>query len=43
MLDIGVGLAYVSPPPAPEASEIEVEIRNRWVAGRIAKPPFHKR
>jgi aminomethyltransferase len=43
MLDTGVGLAYVSPPPAPEASEIEVEIRNRWVAGRIAKPPFHKR
>jgi aminomethyltransferase len=43
MLDTGVGLAYVSPPPAPEAIEIEVEIRNRWVPGRIAKPPFLKR
>ncbi|MGH8915331.1 MAG: glycine cleavage system aminomethyltransferase GcvT [Acidimicrobiia bacterium] len=42
MLETGVGLAYLSPPPAPDATEIEVEIRNRWVPGRIAKPPFHK-
>lgn len=42
MLDTGVGLAYVSPPPAPDATGIEVDIRNRWVPGRIAKPPFHK-
>jgi aminomethyltransferase len=42
MLEMGVGLAYVSTPPAPGASEIEVEIRDRWVPGRIAKPPFHK-
>lgn len=40
LLDTGIGLAYVSPPPS-EAG-IEVQIRDRWVGGRIAKPPFHK-
>jgi aminomethyltransferase len=43
MLGTGIGLAYMSPPPGPGATAIEVEIRNRWVPGRIAKPPFHKR
>ena len=42
MLETGIGLAYVAPPPDPGATEIEVEIRNRWAPGRIAKPPFHK-
>lgn len=41
MLGMGVGLGYVSPPPAGEEG-LEVEIRNRWVAARFAKPPFHK-
>lgn len=41
MLDLGIGLAYVAPPPNPGES-IEVEIRNRWVPGRIVEPPFHK-
>jgi aminomethyltransferase len=40
MLDTGIGLAYVSPPPVGPG--IEVEIRDRWVPGRIVKPPFHK-
>ncbi len=43
VLDTGIGLAYVSPPPDPAGGEIEVEIRDRWVPGQIAKPPFHKR
>jgi len=43
MLDRGVGLAYLSPPPSPDTTVIEIEIRGRWVPGRIAKPPFHKR
>jgi len=42
MLDTGIGLAYVGPPPAPGDDGIEVEIRDRWVEGRIVKPPFHK-
>jgi aminomethyltransferase len=42
VLETGIGLAYVSPPPAPGANGIEVEIRERWVRGRIVKPPFHK-
>jgi aminomethyltransferase len=41
MLDRGIGLAYVGPPPAVGES-IEVDIRGRWVAGRIVEPPFHK-
>lgn len=40
MLDTGVGLAYVSP-PADVGDGIEVNIRNRWVPGRVARPPFH--
>jgi len=41
MLETGVGLAYIAPPP--DGSEaIEVEIRGRWAPGRLAKPPFHK-
>ncbi|HWL50759.1 MAG TPA: glycine cleavage system aminomethyltransferase GcvT [Acidimicrobiia bacterium] len=42
VLETGIGLAYVSPPPARGANEIEVQIRERWVQGRIVKPPFHK-
>jgi aminomethyltransferase len=42
ILETGIGLAYVSPPPAPGESLIEVEIRDRWVKGRVAAPPFHK-
>ena len=41
MLDTGVGLAYISP-PAEVGEEIEVGIRDRWIAGRVAKPPFHR-
>jgi aminomethyltransferase len=42
LLDTGIGLAYVSPPPAPETAGIEVQIRERWIRGRIVEPPFHK-
>ena len=41
LLDRGIGLAYVSPVPA-EGVAIEVEIRDRWVPGRVVSPPFHK-
>jgi aminomethyltransferase len=43
ILETGVGLAYVTPPPEPGDIGLEVEIRSRWVPGRIAEPPFHKR
>ena len=42
MLDKGVGMAYISPPPGPEESFLEVEIRGRWVPATIKTPPFHK-
>lgn len=41
MLGQGIGLGYVSPPPA-DGERIEVEIRDRWVPARLAKAPFHK-
>ena len=41
ILDRGIGLAYVAPEPG-RGDVIEVEIRGRWVPGRVAKPPFHK-
>lgn len=42
MLQTGVGMAYLSPPPDMATESIEIEIRDRWVPGRLAKPPFHK-
>ena len=41
MLDRGIGLGYMTPPPALD-SPMQVEIRDRWVPGRIVEPPFHK-
>lgn len=41
MLGRGIGLGYLSPPPG-EGERIEVEIRDRWVPGRVAKAPFHQ-
>ena len=42
MLDRGVGMAYVSPPPDSGETLLEVEIRDRWVPATIRTPPFHK-
>ncbi len=41
MLGVGIGLAYISP-PTQSGSEIQVEIRDRWVEGTTAQPPFHE-
>ena len=43
MLDRGVALAYLSPPPDSENAFAEVEIRDTWLPAAITKPPFHKR
>lgn len=42
ILDKGVGMAYISPPPESEETLLEVEIRDRWVPATIRTPPFHK-
>ncbi len=42
LLDKGVGLAYVTPPPESGETLLEVEIRDRWVPATIRTPPFHK-
>jgi aminomethyltransferase len=41
MVERGIGLAYLGPPPSPEET-VEVEIRGKWVPARQAVPPFHK-
>lgn len=40
VLDTGIGLAYIAPPPE-EDEKMSVTIRDRQVQGHIAKPPFH--
>jgi aminomethyltransferase len=42
MLQTGIGMAYMSPVPSPEDTNISVDVRGRSVSGVIAKPPFHK-
>ena len=41
MLGSGIGLGYISP-PADAGEAIEVSIRDRWVPGRVVRPPFHE-
>lgn len=41
MIEKGIGLAYLAPPPAPDET-IEVEIRGGWVPAHQATPPFHQ-
>ena len=40
-LGTGIGMVYMSP-PVEQGDDIEVRIRDRWVAGAVHKPPFHK-
>jgi aminomethyltransferase len=42
MLGVGVGMAYLSPPPSADELLLEIEIREQWVPATITKPPFHK-
>lgn len=42
ILSRGIGMGYLSP-PADVGEEIEVSVRNRWVPGRVARPPFHEK
>ncbi|HLF61412.1 MAG TPA: glycine cleavage system aminomethyltransferase GcvT [Acidimicrobiia bacterium] len=42
MLDRGVALAYLLPPPGPTETFAEIEIRSRWVPATIRTPPFHQ-
>jgi aminomethyltransferase len=42
MLGVGVGMAYISPPPSADELLLEIEIRAQWVPATITKPPFHK-
>jgi aminomethyltransferase len=41
MLGSGIGMGYLTPPPAPGDTAVEVEIRDRWLAARIVDPPFY--
>lgn len=39
VLKCGIGMGYVSPPPAGD-DRIEVEIRGSWLEGTLVEPPF---
>jgi aminomethyltransferase len=41
VLDTGIGMAYIAPPPT-DGEAMSVTIRDREVRGHIAKPPFHE-
>lgn len=41
VLDTGIALAYLSPPAMVDEAA-EVEIRGKWLAARVADPPFHR-
>ncbi|HSG78778.1 MAG TPA: glycine cleavage system aminomethyltransferase GcvT [Acidimicrobiia bacterium] len=41
-LEVGIGLAYLTPPP-DGSDPVEVDIRGRWVEARRADPPFLER
>lgn len=41
MLDTGIGLAYISPPPGPDES-VRVTIRQRQVPGHVSGLPFYE-
>jgi aminomethyltransferase len=38
----GIGMGYLSPPPEGE-TDIEIEVRDRWVAATITETPFVRR
>lgn len=38
----GIGLGYLSPPPRSPGSPVEVELRGRWLPGRVATSPLHQ-
>ena len=42
ILGKGIGMGYLQPPVFDHNDPLEVEIRDKWVAGTLAKPPFHK-
>lgn len=42
-LGCGIGMGYLAPPPAPDTTSLEVEIRGEWHAASIVDPPFIER
>lgn len=41
MLEQGIGMGYLSPPPEP-GEQLEVEIRGEWLPAVRVKPPFYR-
>jgi len=39
VLEQGIGMGYMSPPPEPDA-QLEIAVRETWTPATIAKPPF---
>jgi aminomethyltransferase len=40
VLEAGIGMGYLTPPPPPDATSVDVEIRGDWQTAEIVDPPF---
>ncbi len=40
VLETGIGMGYLSPPPSSGAETLDVEIRDTWHTAAITRPPF---
>ena len=43
VLEAGIGMGYLSPPPSDDTATVEVEIRGEWHSADIVDPPFIER
>lgn len=43
ILEAGIGMGYLAPPPPADADLVEVEIRGSWHTARLVDPPFIER
>lgn len=43
ILEVGIGMGYVAPPPQPADDAVEIEVRGEWFPARRVDPPFLER
>lgn len=43
VLERGIGMAYLAPPPSDELTEAELEVRDHWVPAHLVDMPFVRR
>jgi aminomethyltransferase len=43
MLERGIGMGYLAPPPADDQTAMEIQVRDQWLAASLADMPFVRR